>query len=567
MLHSILKLEPLVLRDIGAAIAIVPFIVVAWFWPRLGDRVFMRIERWERRISLRRTIAVLGTALLVVVLRFSVWPLMPMPVPHNHDEFSYLLAADTFTHGRLANPPHPMWVYLDTFHVNQFPTYASKYPPAQGLVLALGQLLGRPWIGVLLSVACLCAAITWALQGWVPRKWALLGGILAATEFGAANYWIDSYFGGAVAGVGGALVIGAFPRVLRSQRVRDALLLALGVGILANSRPYEGLIFSIPVVAALAWRLFRSVKPGARIVLLRVALPMASVLVFAGGLIGYYNWRVTGNPMLMPYVVNDRAYRLSAFDWQKIQPQSYLNPQFDAFYNNPRTGEPLAGFSSMWSGILITMPGKLLRFQDFYLTPELGIPFAIALLCLFNNKKARFCFLVCALGMAGMLVTLWFNAHYAAPFTATLFVLVVFGLRRLRVWQVDGKPVGLGLVRALVVFHVLLLLASVAAQTFVLRRNHDPWDRGRARARIQAKLESTPGQHLVLVRYSTEHNPNQEWVYNGADIDHAKVVCAREIPGRSNQPLLDYFHGHNFWLVDADINPAELRPLQAPNSR
>ena len=561
MLHGILKLEPLVFRDIGAAIAIVPFIVVAWFWPLLGDRLFTRIERWGRRISLRRTIAVLGTALLVVVLRFSVWPLMQTPVPHNHDEFSYLLAADTFTHARLASPTHPMWVYLETFHVNQFPMYMSKYPPAQGLVLALGQVVGHPWIGVLLSVACLCGAITWALQGWVPLRWAMLGGVLAATEFGAANYWTDSYMGGAVAGVGGSLVIGAFPRVLRSQRVRDALLLALGMGILANSRPYEGFILSLLIVAALAWRLFRNAKPGVRTALLRVALPIASVLVLTVGLIGYYNWRGTGNPMLMPYVVNDRAYKNSAFDWQKRRSQTYLNPQFDAFYSNPRTGEPSAGYSSMLSGILITMPDKLLKFQAFYFTLEMGIPFTIALFCLFNNKKVRFCLLVCTVGMAGMLVALWFNPHYAAPFTAVFFVLIVFGLRRLRVWQVDGKPVGLGLVRALVVSHVLLLLASVAAQVLVLQRSHDPWDRGQARARIQAQFESMPGQHLVLVRYAADHNPNQEWVYNGAEIDHAKVVWAREIPGRSNQPLLDYFRGRTFWLLEADVNPAQLRPL------
>jgi hypothetical protein len=268
--------------------------------------------------------------------------------------------------------------------------------------------------------------------------------------------------------------------------------------------------------------------------------------------------------MLMPYVVNDRAYHISAFEWQKIQPHSYLNPQFDAFYNHPRAGEPPAGFSSMWSGIQISLPDKFLRFQDFYLTPELGIPFAIALFCLFNNKKARFCFLVCMAGMAGMLAALWFNPHYAAPFTATLFVLIVFGFRRLRLWQVNGRPCGLGLVRALVVFHVLLLLASVAAQTFVLRRNQGPWDRGQARARIQAQLEGTPGQHLVLVRYAADHNPNQEWVYNSADIDHAKVVWARDIPGRSSQPLLEYFRGRNVWLVQADVSPAELRPLQSP---
>jgi hypothetical protein len=282
----------LLLLAMGAAAAL----AIALRWPLLGHRVFDRIEEWGCRLSARRSGSVIATFFLVIVIRLGVWPLLGTPMPEVHDEFCHLLAADTYAHGRLTNPPHAMWVYLETFHVNQFPTYMSMFPPAQGAVLALGQLLGHAWIGVLLSVAALCGAITWMLQGWVPARWALLGGILAVAQFGATNYWMESYWGGAVAATGGALVMGAFPRIIRHRHPRDSVILALGIGILANSRPYEGLLFSIAVLSVLGFTLVRKRKLIARDTVLRLLVPFSGILVATGAFIAYYNWRVTDKP-------------------------------------------------------------------------------------------------------------------------------------------------------------------------------------------------------------------------------------------------------------------------------
>jgi hypothetical protein len=68
------------------------------------------------------------------------------------DDFSFLLAADTFAHGRLANPTPAMWTHFESIHITMQPTYMSMYFPAQGLLLAAGKVLfGNPWFGILLS--------------------------------------------------------------------------------------------------------------------------------------------------------------------------------------------------------------------------------------------------------------------------------------------------------------------------------------------------------------------------------------------------------------------------------
>ena len=54
------------------------------------------------------------------------------PNPYITDEFFYLLAADTFAHGRLTNPPIPDEI-ASFIEAPLQPTRMLKYPPGQGL--------------------------------------------------------------------------------------------------------------------------------------------------------------------------------------------------------------------------------------------------------------------------------------------------------------------------------------------------------------------------------------------------------------------------------------------------
>ena len=72
-----------------------------------------------------------------------------------------------------------------------------------------------------------------------------------------------------------------------------------------------------------------------------------------------------------------------------------------------------------------------------------------------------------------------------------------------------------------------------------------------------------PGQQLVIVRYSPQHSPLDEWVYNVPDIDHSKIIWAREMDAASNKELLDYYKDRTVWLVQPDIDPVSLSAYAA----
>lgn len=491
-----------------------------------------------------------------------------MPQPRIHDEFSYLLAADTFAQGRLTNPPHPLWRHFETFHVIQQPTYASKYPPAQGLMLACGQVsCGLPSAGVWLSAGLAAAAICWMLAGWCPLSWAWLGGLVAAVrlvfsgpafagEWETIASWSQSYWGGSVAALGGALIFGSLPRIMKRQRLRDALWLALGLAILANSRPFEGLVVSIPVMVVLGLWLVRAGHLSWLHRCRRVALPVALGLLLAAGWMGYYNFRVTGDPFLLPYQVHEATYGLvPTFFWQALRPEpQYLHQSMKDFHADWALDYYLS--QQTFSGWLRMAIWKVVSLWVYFI----GILFTPFLLVawpkMWRRRRVKFALGVWALLLAALLAETWKSwPHYAAPAMPLAILLIVESLRQARLCRWRGRPVGRTLVGAVL---PLLLLSSITSFALAQHYKISGWHQDRAR--LLRDLETTPGRHLVMVRYGPEHSPHEQWIYNEADLDGAKVVWAWEMGPQEDRELFDYYQDRRVWLLQADLKPRFLRP-------
>src|SRR5208337_2492534 len=299
-------------------------VAAAFCWPRLGTTWFSRIERAFARLARRKNLSVVVTGMAAFLGRLAILPFCPIPLPFVHDDFSFLLAGDTFALARLTNPTPAMWKHFESFQITMQPTYMSMYFPAQGLVLAAGKaIFGHSWFGLLCVTALMCAAICWMLQAWLPPTWALLGGMLAVLRLGLFSYWINTYAGaGSIAALAGALVLGAFPRLIRTARLRYSLLLGVGAAVLALNRPYEGILLCLPVTAILLrWLFFGRNRPPAAARFRIAAAPLA-LIVAAGMWMGYYDKRVFGNPLTPPYALNRAAYSVAPYwVWQSARPE------------------------------------------------------------------------------------------------------------------------------------------------------------------------------------------------------------------------------------------------------
>ena len=511
------------------------------------------IEGRVAAVTGKQHLAFLGLLAVAMAVRLLLLPVEPPSIPLYHDEFSYLLGADTLAHGRLTNPQPPIPLAFETIHTNMWPTYQSMYMPGTSLVLLFGRLVGMPWLSVLVVTALFCAGVYWMVAGWLPRGYAVAAGFAAmALTVASTDWWFDNYFCIALPALAGAMVLGAVPRIAARRHgagvLRSTAILGVGLAALILTRPYEGFMISFPCVAVLVWDL----RPAGLRRLGKLACIPTLILAGTFAWLLYYNWRGTGHPLLFPYMLNYREYHITGpflFSPVKAVPV-YHNQMLARFFREAEL--PQHDFVTHHPVLFL-----IRKITVYYLTFLFGFGALLLAGVVYLVRHARHRLLLAPLlAFVGFLVELVLMAwapfpQYAAPAGGLLLLLVAFGgysIRRVhhRFW--DGRRIARGFVLA----EILVLISVVNHH---IRRRHVPPEPQYVsidRSRVEQELLKQPGKQLCLVRYTPGHDGWQEWVFNGADPVHAQLVWARSLDPETDRQLIAAFPGRSIWLARPD---------------
>ena len=512
------------------------------------------LERCSRRTGW----CILAVALATLGIRVALLPVRGFPSPSVHDEFSYLLGADTFASGRLSNPMHKLWPSFESIHILVRPKYATNFQPGQSLFLAFGQkVFGHPYYGVMLSVALMNAALCWMLFGWTSRRWALLVSLYPILYFTAGSRWMETYFGGAIVAMGAALILGAYPRLVRRPSVGLAALFTFGLSLLFLTRPYEGGCLAIAVTLLLAWHLWRRRSMRTNLFRWRMLLPVL-ILVATATFQMALNRGITGSFFTLPYILHLRTYEVAPIWWAfKGAGPPRPGPAPEVFkLHSVEYRDYLAVHDALpWSVMMIAK--RVLRLLFMLLYPVLLFPFLLPAARKDPWLRTLLAFvLACFLSL---ILEVWSAYHYEAPFFA---VMVAFTGRGL--WKTSRAVSPGGKLALMTAAFALIVLAPLARHAYVTHRDLTVVSEmsrfAISRAGIESSLTHSGQRHLVFVRYLPNHDIYREWVYNKADIDKAPVIWARDLGLAQNDQVIAYYgKSRHYWLLEADVENPQLK--------
>jgi hypothetical protein len=348
--------------------------------------------------------------------------------------------------------------------------------------------------------------------------------------------------------------------------------MGLGVVILANSRPYEGLLASVAVGGLLTFRMVIGRGPTWNTLIWQWAVPFSVVLAVGVCWMGVYNRAVTGKWLLSPYVLHQEQYfDQGVFRFSTLRPPERRPvPHVADFYAHYK--EPVQRGRDLVAGTLDAFCRNLAMTVDwmFGMTLETrGAPFArpwflvfIATIALFD-RWVRFSVGTICLVVLGASLVWWCFPHYVAPIYPLGIAVLAVTLRRADVGSRRLQPSRRAPPVIAAVLAALYLGLPIAQHAiigrFVLPKEERqsavdvidaPLRIAATRSSIKQQLERTPGKHLVFVHYGPGYDIQNAWVYHGADLADSRIIFAHDIEAAKNALLIADYPGRSVWRLN-----------------
>ena len=224
------------------------------------------------------------------------------------DEMSQLLQARAYARGSLTTLTGPFAEFVSILHTVYADGRAfSQFPPGGPAMLAIGTLLGAPWLVNPLCGAIAVGAFAWFVLATEQQRTVAVGAVALFALAPFMLFMSASHMNHVPTLMWITVAMAALVATLReSVRPGAAFLCGFALGAAAAIRPVDGLAFALPAGLWLFWRAARETVRGdaarrraAWIELVcagaGVVLPMLAVM--------WVNSRTTGAPLLFGYEV------------------------------------------------------------------------------------------------------------------------------------------------------------------------------------------------------------------------------------------------------------------------
>ena len=457
--------------------------------------------------------------------------------PHIPDEVIYLNHARYLATGNLSLPVPPAPEGFDLFLMERDTNrWYAVPPPGWPAVLAIGVVLGAPWmVNPILAALCVLLAYLFVTEIYNRRtaRWLVL--LLCVSPwfvFMAMNFMTHTLT--LACALGAALGI-VWART--TGHARWVLIAGALVGMGSLIRPLEGL-----VVAALLglWTLGLG---GRRLKVTSIlAFVLGSVLI--GSLVLPYNKFLTGNPRVFPLM----AYS-----------DKYFGPNSNALGFGPDRGigwalQPFRGHSPL--GALVNTNLNVFSLNIELLGWSLGSLLLVSLFLISGKKRTSdYLMLAVVVAIYGVHFFYWFSggpdfgARYWYLMVIPLLVLTVRGIELIE-QRLDGESESAG--HGSRVSFVILALCAMALI------NYFPW---RAVDKYHDYLNMRPdirylareynfGRSLVLIRGPAHPDYFSAATYNPLDL-HADVpIYAWDRNPEVRNAVLNAYADRPVWLID-----------------